>query len=295
LDVLGSERAFRPEEVQLCENFAAQMGVAIERARMYEQARQVAVDLAQLERANQERAHFIDLLEHQHLNIPGFALSALDLVLQGDLGQVNLNDRQLGKLEKARDELRRYKRFQESLRQSGHPYSGGRMPERESLTIQALIDETVSVLHSDAEAKGVFLQIECATERRTRANFDMLFVALTHIIENAIKFSAPGGLVHIRASAQADWIQITVDDQGCGVEAKFRINLGDLVFAPTRMFQEWAWAWRSRFNSSRLTAAKFSSRSNASRVFRWSCVCPPSRLKPSNRSGRRCDVHFARD
>ena len=226
LDVLGSERAFRPEEVQLCENFAAQMGVAIERARMYEQARQVAVDLAQLERANQERAHFIDLLEHQHLNIPGFALSALDLVLQGDLGQVNLNDRQLGKLEKARDELRRYKRFQESLRQSGHPYSGGRMPERESLTIQALIDETVSVLHSDAEAKGIFLQIECATERRTRANFDMLLVALTHIIENAIKFSAPGGLVHIRASAQADWIQITVDDQGCGVEAKFRDQLG---------------------------------------------------------------------
>ncbi|MBI5650387.1 MAG: GAF domain-containing protein [Chloroflexi bacterium] len=230
LDVIGKDRAFRPEEQQLCETFAAQMGVAIERARLYERAKQDAEDLARLTRANQERAHFIDLLEHQHFNVPGFALSTLDLLFQGDLGEVRLDERQRAKLERVQDELRRYKRFQESLRQSGHPYGGERALERESFSMQEIVDEVVQVLRADAEAKAMTIQVECSDAGCVRANFDMLLVALTHIVENAIKFSPSNRLITIRLTMHDNWVQVQVDDQGCGVNIEMREHLGQPGF-----------------------------------------------------------------
>ena len=230
LDMIRRERVFRPEERQLCETFALQMGVAIERARLFEQRKQEALDLAQLQCANQERAHFIQLLEHQHFNVPGFALSSLDLLFDGDLGEVKLNERQRQKLEKVRDELRGYKRFQESLRQSGHPYSAERAVEHATIALRTVITEAVKVLEGEAEAKGIALQVECETAGWVRANFDMLLVAVTHVVENAVKFSESGGVVRIRLQARESWIQVQIDDQGCGVDAEMREQLGQPGF-----------------------------------------------------------------
>lgn len=230
LDVIGRIRNFRDDELQLCETFAAQMSVAIERARMYELSKQEALHLAQLQRANQERMHFIDLLEHQHFNVPGFAMSSLDLLFDGDLGEVQLNERQRQKLEKVRDELRSYKRFQESLRQSGHPYSGGRAVDRESIDLKLLLEEAVKVVSGEAEMKEIQVQVDYTSPGWVRANYDMLLVALTHIIENAIKFSHPGSIVQIRLDTADRWVQILINDHGSGINVSLRDQLGQPGF-----------------------------------------------------------------
>ena len=46
--------------------------------------------------------------------------------------------------------------------------------------------------------------------------------AINAIIDNAVSFSPPGGLVEIAAARVGDWVQIPVDDEGPGVPVESR-------------------------------------------------------------------------
>jgi two-component system, OmpR family, sensor kinase len=48
---------------------------------------------------------------------------------------------------------------------------------------------------------------------------DLLFIALQNLVANAIKFSAPGDAVEVRASEDADGVLVEVADTGAGIPA----------------------------------------------------------------------------
>jgi two-component system OmpR family sensor kinase len=48
---------------------------------------------------------------------------------------------------------------------------------------------------------------------------DLLFIAVQNLVANAIKFSAPGDTVEVRASEDGDALLLEVADTGAGIPA----------------------------------------------------------------------------
>jgi PAS domain S-box-containing protein len=63
------------------------------------------------------------------------------------------------------------------------------------------------------------LQIEPEAEREIEADERKIAIVLQNLLDNAIKFSPEGGPVTVRArGVDADWIEISVTDEGIGVD-----------------------------------------------------------------------------
>lgn len=228
LDTIGKPRSFSPEEKELCIAFAGQMGVAIERARLYDERNREAEHLELLQRENRERDQFIELLEHLHINSPGFAISSMDLILQGELGRLHLTRKQYRKLEAVREDLRWYKDFQEILRHAGRPYEAGR--PRAPVSLKRVVKDVVGFLASGAANKGIRLATELRADACVLANYERLTVAVLQLVANAIKYSPRDGAVTIAVERRGEWIELYVDDEGPGVPENLKAQLGKAGF-----------------------------------------------------------------
>jgi two-component system, OmpR family, sensor kinase len=94
--------------------------------------------------------------------------------------------------------------------------------------IEAAPVDLPSLLHEVGEAVEA---IPSASERAIRMNVpqapwplpliegdpDLLFIALQNLVANAIKFSAPGDAVEVRASEDGSWLLLEVADTGAGI------------------------------------------------------------------------------
>lgn len=69
-----------------------------------------------------------------------------------------------------------------------------------------------------AEAKGIDLQMAASPGLVAFCDRDLLFQAVTNLIDNALKFTSGGGSVRIAAEQDAGNVRIQVSDTGCGLE-----------------------------------------------------------------------------
>jgi len=94
-----------------------------------------------------------------------------------------------------------------------------------------VIDTALRALEPLAEAKGVTLELEEADgATEIEADPERLHQALANLIENAIKFSAPGQAVRVAEWARGDEVGVTVGDRGPGIPADARERVFDRFF-----------------------------------------------------------------
>jgi two-component system OmpR family sensor kinase len=103
-----------------------------------------------------------------------------------------------------------------------------KLADLETLEIEAAPVDLVSLLHEVREAIDA---IPSASERVIQVNVprapwplpliegdrDLLFIALQNLVANAVKFSAPGDTVEVRASEDGSWVLLEVADTGAGI------------------------------------------------------------------------------
>jgi two-component system, OmpR family, sensor kinase len=103
-----------------------------------------------------------------------------------------------------------------------------KLADLETREIEAAPVDLPSLLHEVSDAIGA---IESASERVIRVNVpqapwplpliegdrDLLFIALQNLVANAVKFSAPGDTVEVRASEDGNWLLLEVADTGAGI------------------------------------------------------------------------------
>jgi two-component system, OmpR family, sensor kinase len=106
-----------------------------------------------------------------------------------------------------------------------------KLAELETQEIEAAPVDMPALLQEVAEAAG---EIPGASERSIRVTVphapwplppvqgdrDLLFVALQNLAANAVKFSAPGDTVEIRASEDDDGLVVEIADTGAGIPAE---------------------------------------------------------------------------
>lgn len=103
-----------------------------------------------------------------------------------------------------------------------------KLADLETREIEDAAVDLPGLLHEVTEAAEA---IPLASERVIRVNVpqapwplplvegdrDLLFIALQNLVANAVKFSAPGDTVEVRASEDGSWVLLEVADTGAGI------------------------------------------------------------------------------
>ena len=87
-----------------------------------------------------------------------------------------------------------------------------------SLSLIELVSDIETNFKTQADKKGITLQVESQVkEASVHGDPEQITPALENLVDNAIKFSDPGGQVNIVIDETADSFQIAVDDHGIGI------------------------------------------------------------------------------
>ncbi len=206
-------RKFRHEEVNLLETIGNQMGVSIQKAQLYEQTRDQAVEL---KKANKGKDEFLSVMSHElrtPLNvITGYA----EMVRRGMFGEINPEqDMALGKLMGcSKDLLGMISRILQATSIEAEAIG----LEKNEVALRCLLDDLKSVcivpldkdlnLHWDYPCEFPFM----------KTDGEKLKHILQNLINNAIKFTDKGRVtVSARHLPGVKRMEFRVADSGIGI------------------------------------------------------------------------------
>lgn len=96
---------------------------------------------------------------------------------------------------------------------------------------QAILAEAKEMLGPSAAAKRVELRVDLPTEPLSvMADRHRVLQAFANLIDNAVKFTPDGGLVHVQVQAVADAVQFTVADTGRGISEEALAHIFELFW-----------------------------------------------------------------
>ncbi len=191
-------------------------------------------DVTELRRLEAVRRDFVANLSHE-LKTPLGALSLLAETLDGedDPEVVSRLTARLG------SEARRFSRLVDDLLDLSRIEAGGTgtlVPVR----LAGVVDEAVEGFGDTAAARGITLHISpvesgiwVAANRRDLAS------AIANLVDNAIKYSEPGGSVTVKAEQHDHLACIEVSDQGIGVPKRDQERIFERFYRVDRARSRW--------------------------------------------------------
>ena len=90
----------------------------------------------------------------------------------------------------------------------------------EKANLKPILQSAIELSSPKAVDKQITINLLCDEHIEAQVNMALLEQAVLNLIDNAIKYSKPGGKVEITAKHTDNEIIITVKDNGCGIEEK---------------------------------------------------------------------------
>jgi signal transduction histidine kinase len=109
-------------------------------------------------------------------------------------------------------------RLIENLLEWGRTQTGAVRAVFRSFNVRDLVLETLPVFQAPLKKKNIELTYDLPPLLQAWADSDMIMTALRNIISNAIKFTPPGGNIHLSSSQTDDMVKLSVRDNGTGME-----------------------------------------------------------------------------
>ncbi len=116
-----------------------------------------------------------------------------------------------------RDETVRLEGLINELLDLSRLQSEGTILAMEKIPLAAIADSVVSLLTPRAEQAGVALALETGGETAVNGNGDRLTQLLLILLDNALKFTPPGGKVTAGVIRSGDEVRLQVTDTGSGI------------------------------------------------------------------------------
>jgi len=83
------------------------------------------------------------------------------------------------------------------------------------------VENALQLLESRAAGRGIRLEIEGNPDLMVRGSAALLEQAVVNLVDNAIKYSSPGGVVRVEVAGEEDGrVALRVHDDGCGIPAE---------------------------------------------------------------------------
>jgi PAS domain S-box-containing protein len=206
---------FRPRQAQIVDEQGTVQGVVT-----------LLQDVTRFKDLDRMKSEFIATVSHE-LRTPLTSLSmGIDILSQGVVGAVNQRQREL--LIAAKDDSERLRKLVKGLLDLSKLESGKYEMKKEFVDFRRLVAEAVRPLHLLFEEKQI--QLEFDVPERLPALFadsHQLIWVVTNLLSNALRFTDPGGSVHLTAKEEEDRLLVTVSDTGHGIPREHQETVFD--------------------------------------------------------------------
>lgn len=189
----------------------------------------VLSDMTEIHRLQTVRTDFVANVSHE-LKTPVTGIKGfVETLLEGakdrpqDLQRfLEIIARQADRLNSIIDDLLTLSRIEQQAETAGIAL--------EEAPLKPVLAEAVELCHHRAGQKDIALNLTCDETLRARVNPSLLEQAVVNLIDNAVKYSEPGGAVEIRAGESQGEICIEVEDTGCGISREHLPRLFERFF-----------------------------------------------------------------
>jgi signal transduction histidine kinase len=93
-----------------------------------------------------------------------------------------------------------------------------------------VLADAAELYEAAAEARGQRFSADLPEKLELSGDRDLLLQAVANLLDNAIKFTPPGGEVRLSAAATATGVEVTVEDDGPGMSLADRGRAGQRFF-----------------------------------------------------------------
>jgi len=224
---------FTSADQRLLESLATFAAVAIENARLFEEAnRQIkqatlyARDLSTSFKQERQQRTALDRLRYSFLNVVSHELKTpLTVILQGietlknprrgplnkeQTGIIDMLQRQSNQLERLIDGLVAFATF--SARQGTMQFK--------AIPFETVLDDVLALSKFKGANKQIILEDHRQSQLPTlMVDKDRIAEAIMYLVDNAVKFSSPGSRVKLQSFIEGDDMVIQVVDHGQGIPA----------------------------------------------------------------------------
>jgi signal transduction histidine kinase len=188
---------------------------------------------ARLRVARQVQTDFVANVSHE-LRTPLTAVKGtVETLRDGAVDDPQVRDRFLGTVEAETDRLIR---LVNDLLVLSRADSEALNLQREAVDLAQLAHATVRKLAPQAEARSLVLQVDVNSNvPRVQADADRIEQVLINLLDNAVKYSQPGGTVTVRVlGGKGRSVQVQVQDEGIGIPAEELARIGERFYRADR-------------------------------------------------------------
>jgi two-component system phosphate regulon sensor histidine kinase PhoR len=175
-------------------------------------------DVSRLRRLENLRRDFVANVSHE-LKTPITAIKGfVETLLDGAVKDPVEADRFLKIVAKHADRLNSI--IEDLLMLSRLEQGGKEAMEMQRIELSGILHSAVDVCEQRATEKKIKIRIECPETLAAVVNPPLIEQALINLIGNAVKYSADGKTITLCAAAEQGGINLSVKDQGYGIEEK---------------------------------------------------------------------------
>jgi two-component system sensor histidine kinase SenX3 len=191
-------------------------------------------DVSELRRLEAVRRDFVANLSHE-LKTPLGALSLLAEALDGE-EDPEVVARLISRIG---DEARRFSRLVDDLLDLSRIEAGGTGPLTPE-PLGAVVGEAAFGFAEQAASRGIKLEVDEAEPGVSiLANRRDLASAIANLVDNAIKYSEPGGTVRVSAGQRGERAYIAVRDEGIGIPKRDQERIFERFYRVDRARSRW--------------------------------------------------------
>jgi signal transduction histidine kinase len=179
----------------------------------------------ELERASRARHEFLAMLVHELRNPLAPIVSALELMQLKGAGDTQWEQ------DVVRRQVERLTRLLDDLLGSRGVAPAQVALQRQPVEIADMLAEAADMSAALVKARNHRLVIEVERGRLAcRGDPLRLAQAVAHLLNNAARYTPPGGRIEVRASRDHDHVVIRVKDSGCGIAPELLPRVFELFF-----------------------------------------------------------------
>jgi heavy metal sensor kinase len=182
--------------------------------------------LERLERSFVQQRQFMADASHE-LRTP---LASLRAEASVTLSQARTNREYEQSLEQVRNEARRLSAIVDDLFTLARLDSEDGILQRHEFYLEELVMQSVGRLHPLAEDRGLSLTFQPTVEARCSGDPDLIDRIITNLLDNATKYTPPGGAVLVELETRGDRHLVRVSDDGSGIPVEARSRVFDRFF-----------------------------------------------------------------
>lgn len=213
LEILNkrSPSGFDSEDLEFLERAAHQVSLALENAKLYEEVRKKAQQLATLDRRKQD---IITVIAHE-FRTPLNIIQNSGELLALDTLPVPQRQSMFETLERGIDRLSSLVRQVTAL---SNVSQEGFAAQRTCVPISPLFKDLASQYEGPLRERSLTLSLEIQSDGiAVEADRTLLMVALRNLIDNAIRFTPDGGRIELGCRPEAGLVELWVSDSGIGI------------------------------------------------------------------------------